>query len=212
VLEDRGTRLVGKTMHAIWSCQCVCGEVRVIQGSNLTSGRSKSCGCLMRRRFDRTKKCPRCEKSKPNTDFYSQPHWRDRSRLVPATYCKDCNSALGAIAYRKNPNRRLASKKYSARLREQVLQAYGGKCACCGENNHVFLAIDHVYGGGTKELTAGNSTNLYRRLRDLGFPKDDYQCLCHNCNWAKHITGGCCPHLLQRAPDGFSSGVLGFGG
>jgi hypothetical protein len=38
---------------------------------------------------------------------------------------------------------------------------------------------------------------MYLRVRSLGFPKDLYQLLCHNCNQAKAWYGAC-PHQLKR--------------
>ena len=37
-----------KTGHSLWFCVCSCGEKRAVYGNSLTSGRSKSCGCLHR--------------------------------------------------------------------------------------------------------------------------------------------------------------------
>jgi hypothetical protein len=34
--------------HYIWLCRCLCGKEVEVQGGSLTSGRTKSCGCLQR--------------------------------------------------------------------------------------------------------------------------------------------------------------------
>ncbi len=36
--------------HAKWLCRCDCGGTAVVRSSNLTSGQTKSCGCLARER------------------------------------------------------------------------------------------------------------------------------------------------------------------
>lgn len=75
-----------------------------------------------------------------------------------------------------------------------VIEHYGGKCACCGESNEIFLAFDHVNGGGTqhiKELKGQNLT-LVKWIIKNNFP-EGIQILCHNCNYAKHREGQC-PH------------------
>lgn len=74
----------------------------------------------------------------------------------------------------------------------EILEHYGMKCACCGEDTMVFLAIDHIYGGGTKQRKDSqmSSTGFYLWLKQNNFP-DGFQTLCHNCNWAKHILGRC---------------------
>ena len=38
----------GKTRDFHWVCECSCGEIRTVQGSQLKNGHSKSCGCLQR--------------------------------------------------------------------------------------------------------------------------------------------------------------------
>src|SRR3990172_5963982 len=39
---------------------------------------------------------------------------------------------------------------WHAALRREVLDHYGGACACCGETTLEFLSLDHKNGGGTK--------------------------------------------------------------
>ena len=86
---------------------------------------------------------------------------------------------------------------YRQRIRSEVLTAYGGRCACCGESEHRFLAIDHVNGGGTKHRKIlGGGTMLYRWLKKQGFPVG-FQLLCHNCNSAKAYYSAC-PHEARR--------------
>ena len=77
-------------------------------------------------------------------------------------------------------------------LRASALEAYGGKCACCSEDRHEFLAIDHVYGDGAKHRkTIGK--NIYRWLKRNNYPIERFRVLCHNCNVAMGIYGKC-PH------------------
>lgn len=86
-------------------------------------------------------------------------------------------------------------------LRSAMIDAYGGKCACCGESEKAFLTLDHIFEDGAEERRRihgggrASSPKFYRLLRDLGWPKDRYQLLCYNCNSAKHHGG--CPHQLQ---------------
>lgn len=37
-----------KSGHTMWLCKCKCGNTKVVEQFNLTSGRTKSCGCLKR--------------------------------------------------------------------------------------------------------------------------------------------------------------------
>lgn len=85
--------------------------------------------------------------------------------------------------------------KYWQRLRAKCFE--GRYCVCCGENNPVFLTIDHINGDGNhrrrtgKRLHQGNTT-LYARLVKYGWPSD-LQVLCYNCNCAKK-QNAYCPH------------------
>jgi hypothetical protein len=36
----------GAGEHALWKCRCVCGTERLVDGSLLRAGKSRSCGCL----------------------------------------------------------------------------------------------------------------------------------------------------------------------
>ena len=86
-------------------------------------------------------------------------------------------------------------RKWNAKLRSDVLQAYGNVCACCGETEYKFLSIDHVDGNGAnhrRQVGVGSGFHFYLWLRRNGFPKG-FQVLCHNCNQAKG-SYGCCPH------------------
>jgi len=79
-----------------------------------------------------------------------------------------------------------------------VLRHYSGgtvECICCGENNPMFLAIDHIDGKGNehrKELGVVGGYSFYLWLIQNDFPTG-YRVLCHNCNMATGILGYC-PH------------------
>src|ERR1700678_1956729 len=51
VLEAAG---LDKYKNALWKCRCECGTVKIIKGSSLRSGASKSCGCLQKERASET--------------------------------------------------------------------------------------------------------------------------------------------------------------
>ena len=90
------------------------------------------------------------------------------------------------------------TKRLQAVCRGQVFEAYGGyKCNCCGENEPMFLSIDHVDNNGAIERKlgkyCGSGTGFYQWLRKNKFPLG-YQVLCMNCNTGKHKNGGVCPH------------------
>ena len=91
-------------------------------------------------------------------------------------------------------NRELIRQRANAKnaeIRIDVLQAYGNQCACCGEKEPKFLAIDHINGGGNKHRqSVGASSTFYRWLKRNDYP-EGYQILCHNCKMAKGFYGEC---------------------
>ena len=117
-------------------------------------------------------------------------------------YLKHRDSLLKAAAkYRETHGDALRAKARQRTLdaKLEVIAAYGGRCACCGESHFEFLSVDHINNDGCVERRAGRSHGytLYRRLKKLGFPKDRYQLLCFNCNLAKGFFGYC-PHEKER--------------
>jgi len=85
--------------------------------------------------------------------------------------------------------KRLASNR-AAKL--EGIAAYGGKCACCGESRIEFLTLDHIH-GRSDEARRITGQQAWARLKARGWPKENYQLLCFNCNCAKGIYGHC-PH------------------
>jgi hypothetical protein len=84
-------------------------------------------------------------------------------------------------------------RAYRMQRRRELIDAYGGKCACCGEHRLEFLAIDHPDNDGAEHRRiAGSGERMHLWLRKHGFPPG-YRVLCHNCNCAFGFYGGC-PH------------------
>jgi hypothetical protein len=114
------------------------------------------------------------------------------------TLCRSCNwgkRLRNDCPHREPITPRTSKQRYLRKLKTQVVQAYGGSCACCGEEGIDFLHIDHVNGGGKEHRRsfAGNPGSFYLRLRQAGFPSDPpLRVLCDNCNYA--VQFGQCPH------------------
>jgi hypothetical protein len=86
---------------------------------------------------------------------------------------------------------RATARDWAKRKKQEVVDHYGGKCACCGENRIEFLTIDHKHNNGNEERRQYKS-QAWKIAFKRGFP-DDYQVLCYNCNNARaHY--GICPH------------------
>lgn len=92
-------------------------------------------------------------------------------------------------------------KKFRLELRKEIVSAYGGKCACCGESHWEFLTIDHPNGNGQKDRKKHRmrTGQLYGWLKKKGFPRDGYRILCMNCNWFQRFSQ-VCPHEHERTP------------
>lgn len=110
-----------------------------------------------------------------------------------------CHQCYAKSRYWGEPEKyRKAARESQAvtrkRLRDQLIDAYGGRCACanCPESNPDFLTLDHANGDGkVHRMTMGSHT--YSDLRRRGWPKDGYRLLCWNCNGMTR-GGRVCPH------------------
>jgi hypothetical protein len=98
--------------------------------------------------------------------------------------CHNCNFRKYAVGIPTS-----VSTKWRRKLKLEVMMHYSGgvpKCAVCGESDIVVLTVDNVNGDGAehrrKISAAGHSpSNLYRHLRDSGYP-GDFRVLCQNHN------------------------------
>lgn len=110
-----------------------------------------------------------------------------------------CDEHKGEKEKHKNRREHINATRrvYRAKVRTTVLATYGGKCACCGEAEPKFLAIDHINGGGRKEREVHLGYSFYMHLYKLPEPRTDLQVLCHNCNMAKGFYG-VCPHQEKQ--------------
>ena len=94
--------------------------------------------------------------------------------------------------YSQLPKYRANKAKRYKELRAATIIGFGGKCECCGEATDGFLTFDHRNNDGY--LGREFMKTVFKRLIDSGFPKDEYQLLCFNCNLGKAKNGGVCPH------------------
>lgn len=144
----------------------------------------------------KTKVCTKCGKRKSiETSFHRELSGPRPGYVMPE--CKQCKKERYTEWLAKNRDyARCLKRKLREVLRKAVFEAYGNKCACCGETNRYFLAIDHVNGGGKQHRKiTGWGVQFYRWVRDHNFPPD-FQILCHNCNSAKYLAK-ICPHVYE---------------
>lgn len=147
----------------------------------------------------KTKQCRRCQVEKPLTLKY----FRKSSSGGFLSTCRKCytNMSMAWTTKKGKKAMRVRQNKWAHRLKEKALNAYGGKCVCCGETEHEFLTLDHKNGGGSKHRSKilgdktrrGNSTRYLLWLKRHKWPKY-IQVLCWNCNCGREINGGICPH------------------
>lgn len=111
--------------------------------------------------------------------------------------CKVCRKTRDQKRYENRKEIiREQQRTYDLSVKLKVIEAYGGKCMCCGETNMEFLTIDHINNDGAEDRkNNGNKLGgkLYRWLIKNNFPKEEYQILCYNCNCSKGFFGYC-PH------------------
>ena len=134
------------------------------------------------------------------TDKNWMPSLKSRGSVI----CRNCNNAKGREwrannrikfnkysmdRYFKNPKKSIAiTQKSRAKVRIDMIIAYGGICTECGISDIEVLDIDHVNNNGAEQRRIGMwGYNLYRFLKKNNWPKNDYQLLCRNCNWKKEL-------------------------
>lgn len=88
------------------------------------------------------------------------------------------SSPKGKIALAK------AMRKMNSKLKVQAYHILGDKCIRCGFSDIRALQIDHINGGGCKELKKLTSPGVYRKVIKYA---TGYQLLCANCNWIKRF-------------------------
>lgn len=85
--------------------------------------------------------------------------------------------------------------EWRQRRKANVFERYGGAvCACCGEDELIFLTLNHLDGGGTqhRRQLPPNGQATYEWASKNDFPPI-FNVLCFNCNFAT-ANGRACPH------------------
>jgi len=75
--------------------------------------------------------------------------------------------------------------EYHRQLRIDAVEVLGGKCCVCGFEDKRALQIDHVNNNGKQERA--KRVAIHNRIIKDPTAKKEYQLLCANCNWIKHI-------------------------
>lgn len=157
-----------------------------------------------------------CAKRTYNTCPHIEPHIIKGIEVnFPNPYksankqCTNCGVALDLVGFTNTCERWVKNRSYVCRECEtqkvlhhnyksklSLIEAYDGSCVCCGEDNPFFLTIDHIANDGAKHRRNSgifSGTSMYQWLKRNGYPKDNFQLLCFNCNDSKAYYGYC-PH------------------
>ena len=116
------------------------------------------------------------------------------------TWPEDNYVSVDIFVCNYSKNNRDKINQYNLLLKHTVIEKYGGKCSCCGENQILFLTIDHINNDGNVErdnMKNYNTLSFYMKLKREEI-RDDIQVLCFNCNLGKSINNGICPHIEIR--------------
>lgn len=90
--------------------------------------------------------------------------------------------------YRENHMERIRKNndRYNHNARQRVVDLLGGKCKRCGFTDIRALQIDHINGGGYREIRKHSAKIRYKLvLKSVENKENKYQLLCANCNWIK---------------------------
>lgn len=119
-------------------------------------------------------KITRQEAKEQNSRYYFTgkpcPKNHISKRVVNSATCYECD--------------RLSEDTRAKSIRTRVIAKLGGVCKRCGFSDIRALQIDHVNGGGKKEISGSSSVHSYYS-NILNGDGNSYQVLCANCNWIK---------------------------
>ena len=120
-----------------------------------------------------------------------------KKRLDPEF--KERTSLYNKERYWRDPEKsRKSAKESRDKLRAEFLVEYGHICACCGETHEAFRTLEHKNRDGAEHRKEFHcSISQLRDLKRRGWPKDNYEILCFNCNrasWERKI----CPHREEK--------------
>lgn len=149
----------------------------------------------------KTKKCSKCGKIKPLSEFYGDGNIRKSTgKQGKRSECKACSLEVSHQWNKENKNRRRTITNYAARRRRyKVIEHYSNgtmQCACCGESIYEFLTIDHIDNNGSQHRKEIGRSDITSWIFENDFPPG-FQILCWNCNCAKGIHDSC-PHEAIR--------------
>lgn len=140
-IEKTGRQTQNKQYY--WLCRCDCGNLTEVNVGNITSGRTKSCGCLSLRKGQDSPNYKHGFSTKNHPDY--KRYQREKFDL-----CK----------YNLSPEQK-----------EQIMQAQNGRCAICGYSFGQKVGDMHVDHDHKSGNVRGFLCDLCNR--GLGYFKDN---------------------------------------
>jgi hypothetical protein len=184
MVEQNKRRSSGKTTAQENTAEVSLGILEPAGGPNdKTADRKAYQAEYMRQKRARFKVegiCQRCCKDKVEPGYANCPGCRQKLFLRAGT-----------------DQKKASDQDWRYKTRQAVLDHYGRHCACCGESEEAFLAIDHVNEDGAAHRREIPPRTIYHWLSVHGFPPG-FQVLCYNCNIGKYRLGRC-PHEIARS-------------
>lgn len=114
--------------------------------------------------------------------------------LCNACYCRQW---LDLNPFKREHLKGLNKANYY-KYKQEMLNAYGNKCECCGEIEPAFLSLEHKKRNGQKHRNRlGSGFAIWLEIRSQGFSKEDYTLLCMNCQRGTLLLEGC-PHKRSQ--------------
>jgi hypothetical protein len=144
-------RVSGKWEPAKYSCECACGTLTEVFGTNLgrkgTRPNTESCGCLQRERASEAKR----RAFRPFEHIYNVIIYRAGKREIPVdlsyegflrfTEIDECHYCGAFIAWAPYSNRQTYGRYHLDRKDSKLGYTKGNLVVCCGDCNHSKLDI-----------------------------------------------------------------------
>lgn len=109
---------------------------------------------------------------------------KNRARVLELKYLKDAKDIQ-----RTRDLQAQSALKRLAWFKTEIYKKYGDRCARCGFDDPRAFQIDHVNGGGTKDVRQHASRWAYLKAV-LADTSGKFQVLCANCNQIKRVELG----------------------
>jgi hypothetical protein len=176
--------------------QCRTNELQKKKDRRILAKANNICTICFKNQTVKTTKCKECLEAQ-NKRAMTLEHKRMDNNL-----CRECGNpdlVTERLCLSCRDTKRLGKHEYTISLRLKCVEAYGGKCNCCGCVYHEYLILDHVDGGGKEHRkTENGSRAIYLWAKRNNYPPL-LQLLCANCHLAKHRHLSC-PHAPPPHP------------